>query len=166
MFMKVFSRAGQKMKSIRTGSAIIFSFLALVVMIGAAQASGPMRPPCQPCWPPGGMWGMGGWWSMEPVPEIHILAVEKNVSVTFNTENFPEDEEFIVTMGYMYTRGVEGHVVGSFNSGDGESQEFTIAIPADLADEYKISIRAQSDHEFPYYYYAFNWFFNNSTNGT
>ena len=167
MFMKVFSRAGQKMKSYRTGSAIIFSFLALVVMIGAVQASGPMRPPCQPCMPPGGMWQMGGygWWPMEPVPEIHIIAVEKNVSVTFETENFPEDEIFTVTMGYMYTRGVDGIEVGTFDSLDGETTTYTFDIPSELADQYKISIRAQSDHPFPYFYYAFNWFYNNSTNG-
>ena len=162
MFMKALKRTGQKMKSFRFGSAIVFSFLVLVVMIGVVQASGPMRPPHPPA---GGMWEMPSrpWWPMAPVPEIHIIAVEKNVSVTFETENFPEDEDFTVTMGYMYTRGKDGYVVRTFNSGDGESQELTFDVPPELLDEYRIAIRAQTDHTFPYY--AFNWFYNNSTNG-
>ena len=160
MVMKALNYVGQKMKTFRAGSAMLFSFLALVVVMGVVQASGPTQTVGPPS---GGMWWMGSCYCLpwQPTPKIHILAVVKNDNVTFDTEDFPENEDFVVTMGYMYTRGVEGYVVGDFNSGDGEPQKLTFDIPQELMDEYKISVRVQTDHTCPYY--AFNWFFNNST---
>ena len=161
MFSKSLNWMRRHMKSSRF--AVVLSFVVLVVAFGVVQASGPMRPH-----PPGGM-GMWGqmrtyWYPMEPVPTITIVAVVKDSSVTFETGNFPEDEDFTVTMGQMYTRGVNGIEVGTFNSGDGSPSEQTFTIPEDLYGNYKISIRAETDHTWPYY--AFNWFYNNSTEVT
>ena len=119
--------------------------------------------------PPGGphggmgMWGQMQkvWYPMVPVPTIKILAVAQDGTVTFETADFPENEDFVVTMGLMYTRGVNGFEVGTFNSGDGGTFQQSFRIPQDLFGQYKISIRAQTDHTFPYY--AFNWFYNNTT---
>ena len=109
------------------------------------------------------MWGKMKqyWYPAVPVPTIKILAVVQDGSVTFETNNFPADEDFTVTMGKMYTRGVNGIEVGTFNSGDGSSSQQTFDIPEELYGSYKISIRAQTDHMYPYY--AFNWFYNNTT---
>ena len=161
MFSKSFYWMRRHLKSGRF--AAFLSLVVLIVAVGIAQASGPMRP--QPPMRPGGM-GMWGhvqrvWYPMEPVPTIKIIAVVKDESVTFETADFPEDEDFTVTMGYMYTRGVNGIEVGTFNSGDGEPSQQTFEIPEDLQGQYRIAIRAQTDHTFPYY--AFNWFYNNTT---
>jgi len=161
MILNSLKWTGRKIKSNRFRSATLFAFLALSVLIGAVQASGPMKPPH----PPGrGMWEIRSrpWWPMAPVPKIHIIAVAENETVTFEIEDFPEDKVFDVTLGYIYSRGKNGYPVGSFNSSD-VADDFTFTIPQELVDEYRISIRAQTDDTFPYY--AFNWFYNNSTNG-
>jgi hypothetical protein len=151
-----------KLKSFRHWSAVIIAVLVLIIAIGAVQASSPVRTLQSPT---KGGWEMPSrpWWPMAPVPMIHIVAVEKNASVTIKTENFPESEDFTITMGYIYTRGKDGIIVDEFNSDTGEPQELTFEIPEDLHDQYRVAIRAQTDHTFPYY--AFNWFFNNSTDG-
>jgi uncharacterized lipoprotein YbaY len=183
MNSKSLKRIVQTMKSARVRYALIFASLVLILVFSAVQASGPMRPP-QPPTPPQnncmwgmqmpswGMWnkpswGMPGcrpwhpqpWYPPQPVPKINIYMVLEDRGVVIMTEDFPEDENFTVTMGEMYTRGVNGIVVGSFNSGDGSSQTLGFRIPADLMGLDRISIRAQSDHEY-YPYFAFNWFFN------
>lgn len=160
--MKVLKYVGSKMKSYRSVSAILFSFLALVVVMGVvqAQAGGPTHRQPQSPWR---QWWGGGCVCLpwEPVPLIHILEVGKNESVTFETEDFPENEDFTVTMGYMHTKGVDGIVVGTFNSGEEETGIYTFAIPEDFDDLYQISIRAETDHECPYN--AYNWFYNNNS---
>ena len=180
---KSLKRIVQTMKSSRVRYAMIFASLVLILVFSAVQASGPMRPP-QPPRPPQnncmwGMhmpsWGMGNqpswgmpgcrpwypqpWYPPQPVPKINIYLVLEDRGVMITTEDFPENENFTVTMGEMYTRGVNGIVVGSFNSGDGSSQTLAFRIPSDLQGEDRIAIRAQSDHEY-YPYFAFNWFFN------
>lgn len=173
----------QKMKSSRVRYAVIFASLVLILIIGAVQASGPMRPPHPPMPPQNdGMWGMNmpswgmqmpkwppwqqkpwhprPWYPPQPVPKIHIYMVLEDQGVVIETEDFPENENFTVTMGEMYTRGVDGIVVGSFNSGDGSSQLLGFRLPEELQGENRVAIRAQSDHDYPYYFYAFNWFFN------
>ncbi len=174
MFSKSLNWMRQNLKSARFRYAAVLSFLVLIVVFGVVQASGPMRPPHPPggpgpMQPPGGphggmgMWGQmyNAWYPTVPVPTIKILAVVQDGTVTFETSDFPENEDFTVTMGYMYTRGVNGIEVGTFNSGDGSALQLTFDIPEDLYGQYKISIRAQTDHTFPYY--AFNWFYNNTT---
>jgi uncharacterized lipoprotein YbaY len=176
-------RIVQTMKSSRVRYAMIFASLVLILVFSAVQASGPMRPPQPPTnpqnncmWgmkmPSWGMWnrpswGMPGcrpwnpqpWYPPQPVPKINIYLVVEDGGVVITTEDFPENENFTVTMGEMYTRGVNGIVVGSFNSGDGSSQTLGFRLPEELKGEDRVSIRAQSDHEY-YPYYAFNWFYN------
>ena len=144
MFSKTLNWMRQNMKSVRV--ATILSFVVLIVAFGVVQASGPIRP--HPPMRPGGM-GMWGhmrkvWYPMEPVPTIKIIAVVQDESVTFETADFPEDEDFTVTMGEMYTRGINGIEVDTFNSGDGGTFQQTFEIPEDLHGEYRISIRAQT----------------------
>jgi hypothetical protein len=94
------------------------------------------------------------------IPTISITAVKKDDSVTFKTHNYPLNQTFIVTMGHMFTRGINGTVVGNFNSNDGSS--FTFSIPDALKGSARIAIRAQTAHANPYY--SYNWFYNNDAN--
>jgi len=72
----------------------------------------------------------------------------------------PPGQDFTVTMGSMYTAGINGIVVGSYNSGDGSSQRLTFQIPQSLYGSARIAIRAQTAHAYPFF--AYNWFFNNT----
>jgi hypothetical protein len=65
----------------------------------------------------------------------------------------------VVSMGPMGTRGINGYVIGTTDSGVGGSQQYSYAIPAALANSYQIAIRLQSPYSG---YYAFNWFYNNT----
>ncbi|MCP4428132.1 MAG: hypothetical protein GY803_26900 [Chloroflexi bacterium] len=94
------------------------------------------------------------------IPTIHMCSVERDKSVMFRANNFPPNQAFTVRMGAMWTVGIGGVVAGSFNSGDGDSFEQTVNIPASLAGSYRISIRAETTHADPYY--AYNWFYNNT----
>ncbi|MFN2206059.1 MAG: META domain-containing protein, partial [Candidatus Promineifilaceae bacterium] len=98
------------------------------------------------------------WVPTGPVPTIKIVAVVEDYLVVFETHDFPEDEVFTVTMGEMYTRGVNGIEVGSFNSSDGTL--WLAFTPDALYGRDRIAIRASTDHQYPYY--AFNWFWNNT----
>jgi hypothetical protein len=60
-------------------------------------------------------------------------------------------------MGKMWTGGINGIEVTSFNSGEGGTLTATYTIPADLAGQERIAIRLQGD-----YWYAYNWFWNNT----
>jgi hypothetical protein len=95
------------------------------------------------------------------VPMIKILAVTADDNVTIRTYNFPPNQDFAVTMGPMGTRGVNGIVVDTINSGVGGTFDATFSIPQELSGSYRISIRLQTHHQFPYY--AYNWFYNNTT---
>ncbi len=170
MFSKYQNWLRHNLRNSRFKYAAILSFVVLVVLFGVVQAGGPTRP--KPPHRPGmghmgpqkpGMWGkmVHYWRPATTVPTIKIIAVVEDESVTFETRNFPADEDFTVTMGKMYTRGINGIEVGSFNSGDGGKLEQTFEIPEELFGSYKISIRASTDHAFPYF--AYNWFYNNST---
>ena len=179
MFAGSFEKLRQKMKNSRLLNdnrfryAAVFAVLALVILFGVVQANGPMKPHYPPqddmymgmegkcCM--GGKWGgMWGWWPMQPVPTITILEVAKDTSVTFSTSNLPEDKDFQVLMGPIYTRGVDGVPVGSFNSSDGSDDSRIYSIPTELQGDYRIAIRIQTDDDKPHY--AFNWFYNNDTN--
>ncbi len=95
------------------------------------------------------------------IPTIHIKAVEQDKKVTITTYNFPPNQEFTVTMGLMYTAGIGGQKVATFNSETGGSFEKTFDIPASLKGQHRISIRTQTAHAYPYF--SYNWFYNNST---
>jgi len=95
-------------------------------------------------------------------PTFSILSVIRNQSVTVQAYNLPPNDSFVVTMGPMGTRGINGIVVTTTDSGAGGAQQFTYTIPAALYNSYQISIRLQSPTSG---YYAYNWFYNNTTGG-
>lgn len=121
------------------------------------QTAGNTPPPANqpPVNQPGPTAGYSG------IPTIAITAVQRDKSMTFQTHNYPANQQFTVTMGVMGSKGIGGLVVGSFNSGAGGSMPVTMPIPAQLAGLDQIAIRAQTSHVYPYY--SYNWFFNTST---
>jgi hypothetical protein len=96
------------------------------------------------------------------VPTFSIVSVVEDKNVTIQTYNLPANDTFRVTMGPMGTKGVGGTVVDIVDSGSGGSKKYTFDIPSGLYGSYKISIRMQSPTSD---YYAYNWFYNNSTGG-
>ncbi|MEM7116901.1 MAG: hypothetical protein AAF614_31005 [Chloroflexota bacterium] len=96
------------------------------------------------------------------IPTFKITAVQRNTQVTIETNNFPPNQNFTVTMGHFGTRGVGGMVVGTIPPGAGGTATYTFAIPSGLTNLNRIAIRAQTAHANPYY--AFNWFHNNDAN--
>ena len=93
------------------------------------------------------------------VPAFVITDVTRNKLVSIKTSNFPPDQQFKVTMGKMFTRGVDGIVVDESYSGSGGSFKATYAIPKQLRGLDRIAIRLES----PSGYYSYNWFYNNTT---
>ncbi|HNT23683.1 MAG TPA: hypothetical protein PKM21_04925 [Anaerolineales bacterium] len=93
-------------------------------------------------------------------PYFFITAVARNNSVTINAFNFPKNDTFTVTMGAYGTYGISGTVVGSTNTGNNGNFSATYEIPDGLAGSYQIAIRLQSPTTG---YFAYNWFYNNST---
>ena len=112
--------------------------------------------------------GTGGTGGAEPdtgtvyrgIPTFWIKSVQRDSTVTIQTNNFPPNRDFVVTMGPMFTRGINGTVVQTINSGDGGSFEATFPVPSGLHGSYRISIRLQATTGG---YYAYNWFYNNTT---
>lgn len=92
------------------------------------------------------------------VPTFSILSVAVDTSVTILTHNFPASHGFDVLMGYMGTRGVNGILVATLNSGAGGSFIATFNIPPQLRGQYQIAIRLQSNQGSAYH--AYNWFYN------
>jgi hypothetical protein len=97
------------------------------------------------------------------IPTFSIVSVDPGVSVTIRTYNFPAHDSFVVLMGYMHTRGVNGIKVTTISSGNGGSFTGTYDIPEDLKDEYQIAIRLQSNSGSGYF--AYNWFYNKPGGG-
>ena len=93
-------------------------------------------------------------------PTISISAVIKDQNVTISGKNFPSNDTFTVLMGKYGSLGVGGSNVGSTSTGAGGALSATYNIPAFLAGESKIAIRLQSPTSG---YFAYNWFYNNST---
>jgi hypothetical protein len=64
----------------------------------------------------------------------------------------------------MYTAGINGYAAtpSSINSTTGGTQDYTFTIPTQLQGQSRISIRAQTGHQYPFY--AYNWFFNTTAN--
>jgi hypothetical protein len=92
------------------------------------------------------------------IPTFKVTSVTAGESVTIQTNNFPANMTFAVTMGKMYTRGIGGINVGTLNSGAGGTLTATFDIPEALANDARISIRTQTAHANPFY--AYNWFHN------
>jgi hypothetical protein len=97
------------------------------------------------------------------IPTFSIVSVVRNSTVTIRAYNFPAHDSFNVLMNYMGTRGVNGIKVATVNSGAGGSFTATYTIPAALKGQYKIAIRLQSSTGSGYY--AYNWFYNNTSGG-
>ncbi|MCP4421075.1 MAG: hypothetical protein GY805_31065 [Chloroflexi bacterium] len=95
------------------------------------------------------------------IPTFTVCTVTKDGNATILTKNFPTNQTFAVTMGAMYTQGIGGTPVEPLASSDKASDRYTFTIPAGLKGAGRISIRAQTAHAYPYY--AYNWFYNNST---
>jgi hypothetical protein len=93
------------------------------------------------------------------IPTFSIQAVVRDVSVTILTNNFPPNQNFTVRMGPYGTAGIGGTVVATTNSGAGGSFVETYTIPAGLAGSSRIAIRLES----PQGFFAYNWFWNNTT---
>ncbi len=92
------------------------------------------------------------------IPTFSIVAVVRDDTVTIRTNNFPPNMEFVVRMGPMGTRGVNGTVVETIDSGKGGVFEDTYDIPARLHGSRQISIRLESSSG----YFAYNWFYNST----
>lgn len=95
------------------------------------------------------------------IPTISISSVVTDQTVTIQTHNFPANQNFAVTMGPFGSKGINGIPVATTNSGVGGSFSVTYNIPAQLKGSYQIAIRLQTNHQYPFY--AFNWFYNNTT---
>ncbi|HZD56211.1 MAG TPA: LysM domain-containing protein [Anaerolineales bacterium] len=93
-------------------------------------------------------------------PTLSITSVVRNKTVTIKTNNLPPDDKFDVYMGAMGTKGVNGIKVDTTSSGKGGSQTLTYTIPGALKASYQIAIRMQSPASG---YFAYNWFYNNTT---
>ena len=104
--------------------------------------------------------GTGGGDRYTGIPTFSIVSVQRDQSVTIKTNNLPPNRTFIVTMNYMGTRGIGGTQVATTDSLDGGSLTATYDIPQGLHGEYRIAIRMQATTGG---YYAYNWFYNNTT---
>jgi hypothetical protein len=96
-------------------------------------------------------------------PTFNIASVEKGKTVTITPKNFPPNDEFDVRMNWMGTRGVAGAIVETVTTNaNGKLSETTFEIPDFLANAYQVAIRLESPTSG---YYAYNWFYNNTTTG-
>lgn len=95
-------------------------------------------------------------------PTFDILSVEKDVSVTIQTNNLPPNQTFTVRMGKIGTKAIDGEIVKTFDSAAGGTQKLTFNIPAALKGLGYISIRMDSSSG----YYAYNWFANTTFTST
>lgn len=93
------------------------------------------------------------------IPTFSISAVVRNTNVTILTNNFPKNMNFNVLMNYMGTQGKNGVLVDTINSGSGGAFSATFTIPAEFHGLKQIAIRLESSSG----YYAYNWFYNNTT---
>lgn len=95
------------------------------------------------------------------IPTFVIKAVSRNSLVTIQTDNLRHNDTYVVTMGLMGTKGVNGiHVATIQTANDGRVTK-TFSIPAALHGLSQISIRLQSPTTG---YYAYNWFYNSDAN--
>ncbi|MCL4804394.1 MAG: hypothetical protein KJ046_08855 [Anaerolineae bacterium] len=95
----------------------------------------------------------------EVVPTFTIENVVVDGSVSILAQNFPPNQDFVVTMGPIGTLGINGTPVAITNSGLFGAFSATYPIPPNLVGARQIAIRLQS----PQGYYSYNWFWNNLT---
>ncbi len=92
-------------------------------------------------------------------PYFYINTVVKDSKVTIAAHNFPAGLTFTVRMGAYGTMGVGGTKVTSIDTGKGGDFTATYDIPSGLKGLDRIAIRLESGAG----YYAYNWFWNNTT---
>lgn len=90
-----------------------------------------------------GIYQTGSYYT-KATPFTNILNVVPDQEVTLQVFNFPAGKDFIVTMGEIGTRGIDGYVVGVQDSGEGGSFIVTYPIPSSLKGSQYISIRLES----------------------
>ena len=93
------------------------------------------------------------------VPTFTIENVFVDGSVSILAQNFPPNQDFVVTMGPIGTLGINGTPVAITNSGLFGAFSAVYPIPPNLVGQRQIAIRLQS----PQGYYSYNWFWNNLT---
>ena len=94
------------------------------------------------------------------VPEFVVTKVVQDWSVTIQTTTYyPANNSFTVRMGPYGSLGVNGVVVGFTNSGKGGIFTATYTIPNALRGSAQIHIRMDGENG----YYAYNYFYNTST---
>ena len=91
------------------------------------------------------------------IPTFTIENVVVDGSVTILAQNFPPNQEFVVTMGPGGTLGIGGTPVAITNSGLLGAFSATYPIPPALIGARQIAIRLES----PQGYFSYNWFWNN-----
>jgi hypothetical protein len=98
--------------------------------------------------------------SYSGIPTISIDSVVVDSKVTIKGVNFPAGFTFDVLMGSYGTLGIGGTKVTTFDSGTGGNFTATYDVPASLKGAQRIAIRLQSETGS---YYAYNWFWNNTS---
>jgi len=99
--------------------------------------------------------------SLATIPTFDVTSVTKDTNITIQTQNFPANVNFEVRMGKIGTRGVNGILVTTTNSGKGGSIGATYTIPIELKGLSQISVRLESKSTG---FFSYNWF-NNVTRG-
>jgi hypothetical protein len=94
-------------------------------------------------------------------PSFVIKAVDRDDLVTVQTANLGPYDSYVVTMGPMWTRGVDGYHAATIQTGSSGALTKTFKIPADLVGSDRISIQLESHHTG---FYAYNWFYNTDAN--
>jgi LysM repeat protein len=94
------------------------------------------------------------------VPTFSISGVVANSTVTIVTNNFAANDTYVVKMAPYGNAALGGIPVQNWNSGPGGSQVVTFPIPPQLYGLAQIAIRLESPTSG---YYAYNWFWNNTT---
>jgi hypothetical protein len=98
-----------------------------------------------------------------PTPYFNIMEVVKDQTVTIQAYNFPTNDSFRVTMGPYGSKGINGVVITTTNTGSSTSFTATYTIPSTLAGSERIAIRLQSPTSG---FFAYNWFWNNPSSST
>lgn len=102
-----------------------------------------------------------GYYYTGAYPHTDIVGVSADESVTVKTYTFPPNRTFRVLINHFGTLGVGGVEVGTYDSGDGGSQEVTFDIPSEFDGEELLAIRFDDG-----YYYAYDWFVNTESGTT
>ncbi len=97
------------------------------------------------------------------IPTFRVVDVARDDSVTVETNNFPMGQNFNVTMGPFGTQGIDGITVGTFEIALASDLTATYNIPPELIGQSRIAVRMQTSDANPYF--AYNWFYNNTTIG-